>query len=61
MKMTDIQKRAKMVGLKAGKVKKAELIRKIQEQEGNFTCFQSATDYCDQAECCWRGDCLTTH
>lgn len=61
MKMTDIQKRAKGMGLKPGKVKKAELIRLIQEQEGNFSCFQTAQDSCDQTECCWRGDCLTSH
>ncbi len=61
MKMAEVQKRAKVMGLNLGKVKKATLIRRIQEQEGNFSCFQSAKDFCDQAECCWRGDCLTTH
>lgn len=61
MKMSDIQKRAKNLGLKPGKSKKAELIRMIQQQEGNYSCFESAQDFCDQSECCWRGDCLTTH
>ena len=61
MKMVDIQKRARLMGLKPGKSKKADLIRQIQNSEGNFSCFQSATEHCDQAECCWRADCLTTH
>ena len=61
MKMTDIQKKAKVIGIKPGKAKKAELIRMIQEQEGNFSCFQTAQDFCDQTDCCWMGDCLTTH
>jgi len=59
MKLTDIRKVAKGMGLKAGKMKKADLIKKIQEAEGNFTCFQTASDYCDQDRCCWRTDCLT--
>ncbi len=59
MKLTDIRKIAKNMGLKTGKVRKADLIKKIQETEGNFTCFQSALDSCDQESCCWRSDCLT--
>lgn len=58
MKLNDIRKIAKNMGLKAGKVKKADLIKKIQESEGNFTCFQTAGDFCDQEACCWRSDCL---
>ena len=61
MKMNTIQKKARVMGLKPGKSKKADLIRMIQDKEGNDTCFQSAKDFCDQEDCCWRGDCLTTH
>jgi hypothetical protein len=35
-----------------------ELIRRIQRAEGNFDCFGTAIDYCDQSQCCFREDCL---
>jgi hypothetical protein len=38
---------------------KAELIRRIQKAEGNFDCFGTAKDSCDQSQCCFREDCLT--
>ena len=58
MKMNDVIKEAKVLGINAKSVKKAELIRKIQKAEGNFDCFGTATFYCDQWECCFREDCL---
>ncbi len=59
MKMTDIQNKAKSLGIKPGKMKKVELIRTIQSQEGNFSCFQTNNDgQCSQESCCWRDDCL---
>ncbi|MGQ9509718.1 MAG: SAP domain-containing protein [Thermodesulfobacteriota bacterium] len=60
MKMQDIRKKAKDLGLKSTfGLSKAELIRRIQRAEGNFDCFGTATDYCDQFQCCFREDCLT--
>lgn len=59
MKMTQVQKMAKGMGIKPGKMKKAELIQTIQMQEGNFACFMTAGNACDQEQCCWREDCLT--
>ncbi len=58
MKMVDIKRIAKRVGCNSGRLKKADLIKKIQEVEGNFPCFQSAGDYCNQEKCSWRDDCL---
>jgi hypothetical protein len=58
MKMNDVVKRAKGLGIKAKAVKKADLIRQIQKAEGNFDCFGRAVDYCDQWQCCFREDCL---
>jgi len=58
MKMTEIKKIAKDMGIKPGKMRKAELIRAIQQQEGNFPCFMTAEGHCDQMDCCWRDDCL---
>lgn len=58
MKMTDIQSKAKSLGIKPGKMKKTELVRAIQTQEGNNTCFQTGNDSCPETNCCWREDCL---
>ena len=60
MKMVDIKVIAKNMAIKPGKMKKAELIRTIQAQEGNFQCFQTglADSDCDQVQCCWRSDCM---
>ena len=59
MKMKDVRERAKALGLKnTFGLSKAELIRRIQKAEGNFDCFGTATDYCDQPECCFKEDCL---
>jgi hypothetical protein len=59
MKMADIQSKAKAMGIKPGKMKKAELIRTIQTTEGNFSCFQTSDNaQCTQESCCWRDDCI---
>jgi transcription termination factor Rho len=59
MTIPEIKKMAKKMGIKAGpKMKKAELIRQIQRAEGNFDCFGTAVDFCDQYDCLWRQDCL---
>ncbi len=60
MKMVEIKEKAKTLGIKPGKTRKADLIRAIQTNEGNVACFETKTDHCDQVECCWRDDCLRT-
>jgi hypothetical protein len=60
MKMQEIRQRAKLLGLKLGKKRKADLIRTIQAAEGNFSCFQTGSEACDQSGCCWREDCLAS-
>lgn len=61
MKLQEVKAIAGSMGIKAGNIKKDELIRVIQRAEGNFDCFGTATcGYCDQAGCCWREDCLKT-
>jgi len=61
MQIEEIKQKAKAAGLKvpAGKVKKLELIRRIQAAEGNFPCFGTSDGYCDQTGCCFAPDCLT--
>ena len=59
MKMMEIKEKAKLLDLKPGRMKKADLIRAVQVEEGNFACFATNIDRCDQTECCWKDDCLT--
>ena len=59
MKLSQIQGKARKLGIKnSWKYSKRDLIKNIQRTEGNFDCFGTATDYCDQFTCSWRGDCL---
>lgn len=61
MKIQEIKAIAKTSGIKAGNLKKPELIQAIQKAEGNFDCFGSATSgYCDQTNCLWRKDCFAS-
>lgn len=42
------------------RMRKADLVRAIQKQEGNYPCFGTADGHCDQMDCLWRQDCLQT-
>jgi hypothetical protein len=58
MTVKEIQGIAKKMGLKASKMKKADLVRTIQATEGNTPCFQTgAASSCGQENCLWRSDC----
>jgi hypothetical protein len=58
MKMDEIREIARQKGIKAGKMKKADLVRTIQEKEGNPSCYTTGVAAeCGQDECCWRDDC----
>ncbi len=59
MNIQAIRSIAKARGIKFAKLSKADLIRTIQREEGNFPCFGTAVDgTCDQVNCAWRVDCL---
>jgi len=59
MRLSDIQKKAQGMSIKdTWKYSKKELIRTIQKKEGNYDCFGTSKDYCDQEDCCWRTDCV---
>ncbi len=58
MKMNEIRSLAKSLGIKSFGKSKIELIKEIQSKQGNFDCFGTATDYCDQLECLFREACL---
>jgi hypothetical protein len=51
---------AKGIGLNTYRMKKPDVIKAIQRAENNIDCY--ATDriqYCNEAYCLWRDDCLT--
>jgi hypothetical protein len=59
MKLDEIKEIAKQHNIKVGKMKKADLVRAIQQVEKNDLCFetgQAAT--CGQVACLWREDCV---
>lgn len=59
MTLKQIKEIAKERGVKAGNMKKENIIRTIQKAEGNFDCFgRPSSGYCDQMNCLWRDDCL---
>jgi hypothetical protein len=58
MKVEEIKVIAGQRGVKVGKMKKSEIVRAIQDAEGNPTCFDTAkADVCGQTICLWRQDC----
>jgi hypothetical protein len=58
MTLAEIKKMAQNVGVKAGSMKKVQLIHAIQLAEGNFDCFGKAQGSCDQSNCTFMKDCL---
>ena len=59
MDLREINEKARKLGVKPKLgIKKEVLIRSIQAAEGNFPCFGTAKDYCDQSGCCFRNNCL---
>jgi hypothetical protein len=56
--MPDIREKAKTLGIKPGKLKKAELIRAIQTAEGYTPCYGRSNGDCPWTTCCWRRDCF---
>ena len=57
MILKDIRDKGRSLGVKNySKLGKADLIRAIQEKEGNTPCYQNIYD-CWQFDCLWRPDC----
>lgn len=58
MKLDEVKKIAKDRGIQGKNMKKAELIRAIQRDEGNCDCYNTnSSDTCGQYSCLWRDDC----
>jgi len=58
MKMQELRVIAKQYGINSFGKTKVNLIREIQIAEGNFDCFGSAVEYCDQWGCRYRPLCF---
>ena len=57
MRMNEIRAMAKQRNIAPRSMNKKELIRAVQQAEGNTPCFMTNQPSCDQHECCWRSDC----
>ncbi len=58
MRVEEIREIARERGLKPGKMKKAELVRAMQDAEGNAACYETGkAGECGQEKCLWRDDC----
>jgi len=58
MKLQEIREIAKSRNLQTGKMKKSEIVRAIQADEGNIPCFDTGkAAECGQSDCLWREDC----
>ncbi len=57
MNTKEIRAKARALGVKNySKLVKADLIRAIQEKEGNTPCYLNISD-CRQIDCLWISDC----
>jgi len=58
MKKSEVKQRAEEIGVEPGKMTKAELVRAIQEAEGNPPSFGNNDGNCPYTDCCWWDDCI---
>jgi len=59
MNVAEIRNIALQHGVKPGKLSKPDLIRCIQNAEGNNSCYGAiAEEDCGQHGCLWRPDCI---
>ena len=60
MNMQGIREIARERGFSPGRLRKIELVRALQRDEGYFDCYARAYGGdCDQLDCLWREDCLS--
>lgn len=58
MNMQDVRAKARQMGLRTGRMKKADMIHSIQRAEGNQPCYGHSGGSCSQTGCCFMDDCL---
>lgn len=59
MNQRDLIELAKKYFIFDAGLSKANLIRKIQVEQGHTDCFATGKRSCDQTTCWWRTDCLS--
>jgi hypothetical protein len=60
MRLQQIQKMAKGMGVNPYRTKKTDLIRMIQREENNIDCYGTdRVGYCQEEGCSWRSDCFS--
>ncbi len=60
LKMPELRKRAKALGIDPGQMGKVELIQEIQKAQNNTPCFGTSNGQCESTDCCFMPDCLKT-
>ena len=58
MKINEIKKKAKSLGVNPKNMKKADLVHAIQKAEGYRECFGKSGGQCPYTSCCFMEDCL---
>ena len=59
MKLHEIRKIAKGLGINPKGMNKTNIIRAIQKEENNIVCYGTPrVDHCNEMRCLWRNDCL---
>ncbi len=59
MTMSQIIEKARILGVKNySRLRKVDLIRAIQQKEGNSPCYQ-ATSGCQEPDCLWKPGCYS--
>jgi len=60
MTMPEIKAKARDLGITPGKMKKTELIHRIQSAEQCTPCYGTSNGDCLYTDCCFRTDCFKT-
>ena len=58
MKLGEVKKKAKNLGIDHKKMNKTDLIHAIQNAEGNTPCFGTSDGNCPNMDCCFMKDCM---
>jgi hypothetical protein len=58
MKMKEVRSKAKELGIKPGRLRKTDLIHRIQRTEGNEPCYGRSGGTCPRVDCCFFDDCI---
>ena len=60
MRLQEIQRMAKGMGINPFRMKKTDLIQFIQREESNIDCYGTErVAHCEEQGCLWRSDCLS--